>query len=55
MAGIHRREEIQEKCEKCNGTGAPFVIPGDPTSGNDLSKTCDACDGKGYLSTIKES
>jgi DnaJ-class molecular chaperone len=55
MAGIHKREEIQERCEKCNGTGAAFLIPGDPTTGNDLNKTCDACGGKGYIATLKQS
>jgi len=55
MAGIHRREQVQEKCEKCNGTGAPLFVPGDLTSGNDHTKTCPACGGKGYISTVTES
>ena len=55
MAGIIKREEILEKCEKCDGKGAPLLIPGDPTSGHDLTKTCDACGGRGSIAKIRES
>lgn len=52
MAGTLRRERIQKKCEKCDGTGAPLWSPGDPTSGHDLSETCSACGGSGRITTI---
>jgi DnaJ-class molecular chaperone len=55
MGGVVRRELISEKCEKCGGTGAPFLIPGDPTSGHDLNKTCDRCNGAGYIHSVKQS
>lgn len=53
MPGVVKHEHIFEKCPKCNGTGAPFLIPRDPTSGHDLQKLCDACVGSGLKETLK--
>jgi DnaJ-class molecular chaperone len=49
VSPVVRRHTESEKCEKCNGTGAPLIVPGDPTSGHRLTETCDACQGSGYV------
>lgn len=55
MGGVIKREWLSDKCAKCGGTGAPFIVPGDPTSGHDLKGTCDACGGEGFIRKIKQS
>jgi DnaJ-class molecular chaperone len=55
VTGVIRNSSASEKCPGCNGTGAPLIVAGDPTSGHDLNKTCGVCGGSGFVKAERKT
>jgi hypothetical protein len=55
VPGVIRNSSASEKCPGCNGTGAPLIVAGDPTSGHDLNKTCGVCGGSGFVKAERKT
>ena len=52
MTDVYRREEVHTHCKKCDGTGIPLRVPGDPESGHIYGETCKPCHGTGRMTAI---